>query len=286
MQTEKTRPLPLIAAEMRRLMLEAVYRAASGHIGGSLSIAELLAVLYWRELRIDPKNPGDPGRDRMVLSKGHCSPALYAALAMRGYFPVEDLNGFRRIDSYLSGHVEMRHVPGVDMSAGSLGQGFSAAIGMALASILDNKDLRVYVILGDGELQEGQIWEAAMSASHYKLDNLVVIVDNNDLQISGRLENVLSPYPIGKKFEAFGFHVVEIDGHDLNQIESAFTRARAVNCKPSCIVAKTIKGKGVSFMENNAGWHGSPPNVEQYEAARDELDAVIAVLEKEAKENA
>ena len=273
--------LALTAAQMRRWMLEAVFSARSGHIGGSLSLAEILTALYWREMRVDPKAPRDPDRDRLVLSKGHCSPGLYAALALRGYFPPEDLRGFRSLGSYLSGHVEMNLVPGVDMSAGSLGQGLSAAVGMALAAKLDKKDYRTYCIVGDGEVQEGQIWEAAMSAPHFKLDNLVVILDNNNLQISGKVDKVLSPYPLDEKFAAFGFEVIGCDGHDFASIEGALARAKQTKGRPSLILAKTIKGKGVSFMEDAVGWHGSPPNKEQYEQAAAELDAVIAELERQ-----
>ena len=277
----KTNNLSLNAAKIRRWVLEAVYSAKSGHIGGSFSLADILAALYFEEMKIDPQNPRGPGRDRFVLSKGHCSPGLYAALALRGYFPVEDLRGFRDIKSPLSGHVEMNGVPGVDMSAGSLGQGFSAAIGMALAAKLDQKDYRVYCALGDGEVQEGQIWEAAMSAAHYKLDNLCAILDNNNLQISGAVDQVLSPYPLDEKFAAFGFEVIGADGNDPDSIRAGLAKARAVKGKPSLILAKTVKGKGVSFMENNYAWHGAPPNKEQYEQAAGELDAAIAKLEQE-----
>ncbi len=281
MEKQKVLELSLIAAKMRRLIVDQVYAAASGHPGGSLSIADILTVLYWQELNIDPNEPKKADRDRVVLSKGHCSPGLYAALALRGYFPVEDLKGFRRIESYLSGHPDMNAVKGVDMSTGSLGQGFSAAVGMALAGKMDKKDYRVYAILGDGEIQEGQIWEAAMSASHFKLDNLVAILDNNNLQISGDVDKVMSPYPIDQKFAAFGFEVIHIDGNDMNQIEAAFQKARTVKGKPTLILAKTVKGKGVSYMENNYNWHGAAPNKEQYEQAVQELDAEIARLEKE-----
>ncbi len=281
MEKQKVLELSLIAAKMRRLIVDQVYAAASGHPGGSLSIADILTVLYWQELNIDPNEPKKADRDRVVLSKGHCSPGLYAALALRGYFPVEDLKGFRRIESYLSGHPDMNAVKGVDMSTGSLGQGFSAAVGMALAGKMDKKDYRVYAILGDGEIQEGQIWEAAMSAAHFKLDNLVAILDNNNLQISGDVDKVMSPYPIDQKFAAFGFEVIHIDGNDMNQIEAAFQKARTIKGKPTLILAKTVKGKGVSYMENNYNWHGAAPNKEQYEQAVQELDAEIARLEKE-----
>lgn len=281
MNAEMKRKVALAAAKIRRWSLEEVYSAQSGHIGGSLSIAELLAVLYWQELAIDPENPQKPDRDRFVLSKGHCSPAVYAALALRGYFPLEKLKGFRHIDSDLSGHVEMKHVPGVDMSAGSLGQGLSAAIGMAIAAKLDNKDYRVYCIVGDGECQEGQIWEACMSAAHFKLDNLCVILDNNNLQISGAVDQLSSLHPIPDKFAAFGFHVISADGHDIDAIAAAFAEAKTVKNKPTLLLARTVKGKGVDFMEDNYAWHGSPPNQEQYESAASQLDAVIANLEKE-----
>ncbi len=281
MEKQKVLELSLTAAKMRRLIVDQVYAAASGHPGGSLSIADILAVLYWQELNIDPKEPRKADRDRVVLSKGHCSPGLYAALALRGYFPVEDLKGFRQTESYLSGHPEMNKVKGVDMSTGSLGQGFSSAVGIALAGKLDQKDYRVYAILGDGEIQEGQVWEAAMSAAHFKLDNLVAILDNNNLQISGSVDKVMSPYPIDEKFAAFGFEVIHIDGNDMNQIEEAIHKARTIKGKPTLILAKTVKGKGVSFMENNYKWHGAAPNKEQYEQAVGELDAEIARLEKE-----
>lgn len=281
MEKQKVLELSLVAAKMRRLIVDQVYTAASGHPGGSLSIADILAVLYWQELNIDPNEPKKADRDRVVLSKGHCSPGLYAALALRGYFPVEDLKGFRQTKGYLSGHPEMTKVSGVDMSTGSLGQGFSSAVGIALAGKMDQKDYRVYAILGDGEIQEGQIWEAAMSAAHFKLDNLVAILDNNNLQISGEVDKVMSPYPIDEKFAAFGFEVIHIDGNDLVQIEQAIQKARAIKGKPTLILAKTVKGKGVSFMENNYKWHGSAPNKEQYEQAIQELDAEIARLEKE-----
>ncbi len=281
MQHQPQPALFLAAARIRRWILEEVTCAGSGHPGGSLSIADLLADLYWREMNIDPAAPRNEDRDRFVLSKGHCAPGLYAALALRGFFPAEDLRGFRSAGSYLSGHVEMKAVPGVDMSAGSLGQGLSAAVGMALAAKLDKKDYRTYVILGDGEIQEGQIWEACMSAAHYKLDNLVAIVDNNGLQISGDVANVLSPYPLDEKLRAFGFHVIGVDGHDFAAIEAAFAQARQTKGKPTALLAKTVKGKGISYMENNYGWHGKAPNKEEYEKAAQELDAEIARLEKE-----
>ncbi len=243
----------------------------SGHPGGSLSIADIVTVLYFDTLNIDEKNPNWEDRDRLVLSKGHCSPALYAALSERGYFPKEELKGFRNITSNLQGHPNMNDVPGVDMSSGSLGQGLSVANGMAISAKLDQKSYRVYCILGDGELEEGQIWEAAMAANQYKLDNLCVIIDNNNLQIDGTIEEVMSSYPIDQKFQSFGFHVIQIDGHDMQQIKQALEQAKNIKGKPTCIIAKTIKGKGVSFMENQAGWHGKAPNQEQYNQAIQEL---------------
>lgn len=283
--TKKAAELTLISARIRRSALEMVYRATSGHIGGSFSICELLSVLYFNEMNIDPQKPRDPDRDRFVLSKGHCTPALYSALAARGYFPKEELSTFRDIDSHLSGHAEMNHVKGVDMSTGSLGQGLSAAVGMALAAKLDKKDYRVYAIVGDGELQEGQIWEAAMAAGNYGLNNLCVIVDNNNIQIDGTIEEIMSPYPIDKKFEAFKFNVLTCDGHDVQSICRAFAEARKESEKPSVIIAKTVKGKGVSFMENNNQWHGNDPDTEQYLKAAAELDAEVALAEKEAESN-
>ena len=258
------------AKEIRKDIIEQVYSANSGHPGGSLSIADIMAVLYFDELNIDEKNPKWEDRDRLILSKGHCSPALYGALAERGYFEKEDLKGFRNINSKLQGHPNMNDVPGVDMSSGSLGQGLSVANGMAISGKMDKKEYRVYCILGDGEIEEGQVWEAAMAANKYSLDNLCVIVDNNNLQIDGTIEEVMSSYPIDKKFESFGFNVVTINGHDIQKIKDAFLAARNTKGKPTCIIAKTIKGKGVSFMENQVGWHGKAPNKEQYdEAMRD-----------------
>lgn len=273
--------LMLISARIRRSALEMVFRAESGHIGGSFSMCELITVLYFDEMNIDPKMPQSPARDRFVLSKGHCTPALYSALAMRGYFPLDELAGFRDIDSQLSGHAEMRHVKGVDMSTGSLGQGFSAAVGMALAGKIDNRDYRVYCILGDGELQEGQIWEAAMAAGNLKLANLCAIVDNNGLQIDGSIEEIMSPLPIGGKFADFGFNVIECDGHDIHDIRGAFAKACSEKSRPSVIVARTVKGHGVSFMENDCTWHGNDPNAEQYALAAAELDAKVQELERE-----
>ncbi len=255
------------ALEIRKGIIEAVYQAQSGHPGGSLSIADVLTVLYFNEMNIKPEEPRWEDRDRLVLSKGHCSPALYSCLANKGYFPVENLKTFRKIDSYLQGHPDRNKVPGVDMTTGSLGQGLSAANGMAIAGKMDNKDYRVYCILGDGEIEEGQIWEAAMTSSKYKLDNLCVIVDNNNLQIDGTIEEVMSPYPIDEKFRSFGFEIIKIDGHDIEEIIKAFEVARNIKDKPTCIIAKTIKGKGISYMENQASWHGKAPNEEQYKEA-------------------
>lgn len=281
MEEKRLNELKLTAANIRRLALGAIEAANSGHAGGSFSIADILAVLYFDKMKIDPALPKDAGRDRFVLSKGHCTPAMYATLALRGYFPLEDLKTFRNIDSYLSGHVEMTKVPGVDMSAGSLGQGLSAAVGMALAGKVDHGDYRIYAVLGDGEIQEGQVWEAAMAAGNYKLDNLTVFVDNNNLQIDGTLEEVMSPYPIEEKFKAFKWNVITIDGHDCAQIADAIDQAAAVKDMPTMIVAKTVKGKGVSFMENNVKWHGSTPTKEEFKQAAKELDAAIVSLEVE-----
>lgn len=255
------------ARKVREDIIEEVYRAKSGHPGGSLSVADILTVLYFKEMNIKPENPNWEERDRLVLSKGHCSPALYSCLANRGYFPVEDLKTFRNIGSYLQGHPDKNKVPGVDMTTGSLGQGLSCANGMAIAGKMNQKDYRVYCILGDGEIEEGQVWEAVMAASHYKLDNLCIVVDNNNLQIDGTIEEVMSSYPIDEKFRSFGFQVINIDGHDIDEISKAFEVARNVKEKPTCIIAKTIKGKGVDFMENQAGWHGKAPNEEQYNQA-------------------
>ncbi len=265
--------LQIIATKIRMAIVEGTFHAKSGHPGGSLSIADLLAYLYWKEMRIDPANPDWAGRDRFVLSKGHAAPALYGALAHRGYFPVERIATLRKCDSILQGHPDMKKIPGVDMSSGSLGQGVSCAVGMALAAKLDKADYRVYTVLGDGEIGEGQVWEAAMFASAKGLDNLVVIGDNNNLQIDGTIEEVNSSYPIPEKFAAFGFHVIEIDAHDLDQIEAALTEAKTMVGKPTCIVMKSVKGKGVSFMENQCKWHGSAPNKEQYDIAMAELAA-------------
>ena len=271
--------LQIFATKARMGVLEGVYNAKAGHPGGSLSICDVLSYLYNVEMHVDPKNPKDPGRDRLVLSKGHSAPALYATLALKGYFPVEDLKTLRKSDSYLQGHPNMDKVPGIDMSTGSLGQGISVAVGMALGGKLDKADYRVYAILGDGEIEEGQVWEAAMLAGNKGLDNLVAIVDNNNLQIDGTMEEVNSPYPIPDKFRAFNWNTVEIDGHDFDQIEDAFAKAKQCKGKPTAIIMKTIKGKGVSFMENAVGWHGSAPNTEQYEQAMEELKAALAKLE-------
>ncbi|MCI9441478.1 MAG: transketolase [Ruminococcus sp.] len=259
------------ANEIRKGIVTAVHSAKSGHPGGSLSAADIYTYLYFEEMNIDPKDPKKADRDRFVLSKGHTAPGLYSTLANRGYFPVEDLKTLRHTGSYLQGHPDMKHIPGVDMSSGSLGQGISAAVGMAIGGKLSDADYRVYTLLGDGEIQEGQVWEAAMLAGHRKLDNLVVIVDNNNLQIDGPITEVNSPYPIDKKFEAFNFHVINIDGNDFDQIDAAFKEARATKGMPTAIIAKTLKGKGVSFMENQVGWHGAAPNDEQYAAAMEDL---------------
>ena len=277
-QTEK-KELQVLACKIRHGILDGVFSAKAGHPGGSLSATELFTYLYFKELNIDPKNPQKADRDRFVLSKGHTAPGLYAALAHRGFFPVEDLPTLRHTGSYLQGHPNMNTVPGVDMSTGSLGQGISVAAGMALAAKASKQNYRVYSLLGDGEIQEGQVWEACMFAAHYKLDNLCIIVDNNGLQIDGNISDVMSPYPITDKLEAFGFHVTAIDGHDFDQIEAAFNEAKTVKGKPSAIVMKTVKGKGVSYMENNAGWHGKAPNEAEYLQAKAELTAALAELE-------
>ncbi len=282
MDKKRVRELKIIANKIRKNALTAVYSASSGHPGGSLSIADALSVLYFEVMNVDPKNPKAEDRDRFVLSKGHCSPALYGALAERGFFPVEDIPTFRKADSYLQGHPDMKGVPGVDMSTGSLGQGICAANGMALAGKIDNKDYRVYSILGDGELEEGQVWEAAMFAAHYNLDNLTAFVDFNGLQIDGDISKVMSPLPIDEKFKAFNWNVIVCDAHDIEALYNAITEAKSVKGKPSVIIMKSVKGKGVSFMENQAGWHGSAPNEEQYNQAISELDAQIKELEVEA----
>ncbi|MEG1721174.1 MAG: transketolase [Pseudoflavonifractor sp.] len=279
MDQKQIHALAVTATKARLLALEAVHTAASGHIGGSLSAMDMLTTLYFHVLRIDPKHPGDPNRDRFVLSKGHCTPALYPVLALRGYFPTEDIKLFRSIDGHYSGHPDMVHVKGVDMSTGSLGQGISAAVGMALAGKVDGKDYRVYSVLGDGEIAEGQVWEAAMSAAKYHLDNLCAVVDVNGLQIDGKTADVMPSEPLDAKFAAFGWHVIKIDGHDYAAIAAAFEEAAATKGQPTMILAKTTKGKGVSFMENDAGWHGKAPNDEQYAAAKAEVQAQLAELE-------
>ena len=260
------------ANEVRKGIVTAVHSAKAGHPGGSLSAADIFTYLYFEEMNIDPKEPKKADRDRFVLSKGHTAPGLYSALAHRGYFPVEDLKTLRHTGSYLQGHPDMKHIPGVDMSSGSLGQGISAAVGMALAAKLSNEDYRVYTLLGDGEIQEGQVWEASMLAGSRKLDNLVVIVDNNNLQIDGTIEEVNSPYPIDKKFEAFNFHVITINGNDMDEIAAALKEALETKGMPTAIIAKTTKGKGVSFMENAVGWHGKAPNDEEYKIAMEDLE--------------
>jgi len=275
----ETLELKKIANEVRKGIVTAVHSAKAGHPGGSLSSADLFTYLYFEEMNIDPKDPKNPERDRFVLSKGHTAPGYYAAMAQRGYFPVEDLKTLRQIGSHLQGHPCMQHIPGIDMSSGSLGQGISAAVGMALAGKMDGKSYRVYTLLGDGEIQEGQVWEAAMFAGARKLDNLVVIVDNNGLQIDGRIDDVCSPYPIDQKFEAFNFHVIRVeDGNDMDQLRRAFEEVHQGWSKPCAIIMKTVKGKGVSFMENQASWHGSAPNDEQYKIAMDDLEKVGEML--------
>ena len=260
------------ANEIRKGIVTALHSPKAGHPGGSLSATEIFTYLYFEEMNVDPKDPKKADRDRFVLSKGHTAPGLYSTLAQKGFFPKEDLVTLRHTGSYLQGHPDMKHIPGVDMSSGSLGQGISAAVGMAIAGKLDNADYRVYTLLGDGEIQEGQVWEASMLAAHRKLDNLVVIVDNNNLQIDGAITEVNSPYPIDKKFEAFNFHVINIDGNDFDQIDAAFKEAKTVKGQPTAIIAKTVKGKGVSFMENQVGWHGKAPNDEEYKIAMEELE--------------
>ena len=277
-QSEK-KQLQITACKVRMGVIEATHGAKAGHPGGSLSATEMFTYLYFKEMNVDTANPKWEGRDRFVLSKGHTAPGLYSALAHRGFFPVEDLPTLRHIDSYLQGHPNMNTVPGVDMSTGSLGQGISCAVGMALGLKHQGSAARVYTLLGDGEIQEGQVWEACMAAAHYNLDNMVVIVDNNGLQIDGAIDKVMSPYPIVDKMVAFGFNTIAIDGHDFQQIEAAFENAKATKGKPTAIVMKTTKGKDISFMENNAGWHGKAPNDEEYEIAMNELKAILAELE-------
>ncbi len=282
MNSEKIKELKLHAANVRKMALEAVYSANAGHPGGSLSIADILTYLYMEEMNINPSDPKWADRDRFVLSKGHCSPALYGILAERGFIPKEDIKTFRHAESYLQGHPEMKGVPGVDMSTGSLGQGISAACGMAKAAKLDGKEYRVYAALGDGECEEGQVWEAAMFAAHYELDNLTAFLDFNGLQIDGDITKVMNPTPFDKKFEAFGWNVITIDAHDYEQIADAIAKAKATKGKPTLVLAKSTKGKGVSFMENKAEWHGAAPNQEQYETAIAELDAYIKEIGGEA----
>ena len=272
--------LAVMAYKARLLAVEAVHRAASGHPGGSLSCADALTALYFNEMRINPDDPKWPDRDRFVLSKGHCAPALYAVLALRGYFPVEDLQLLRSIKAHLSGHPDMKHVPGVDMSTGSLGQGLSTAVGMAMAAKYENKDYRTYAICGDGEMAEGQIWEAVMSAAQWHLDNLCAFIDVNGLQIDGATKDVMPTEPLDKKLEAFGWHVVKIDGHDFAQILAALAEARSTKGQPTAILMATVKGKGVSYMENQAGWHGKAPNAEEFAIARAELESKIKELEE------
>ncbi len=278
MDSQKVRELQINATHVRKMALEAVHSAGAGHPGGSLSLADYLTYLYMVEMNVNPQDAKNPDRDRFVLSKGHCSPALYGVLAEAGFIPKEDIKGFRSIDSYLQGHPDMKKINGVDMSTGSLGQGISAACGMAIAGKLDGKDYRVYTALGDGEIEEGQVWEAAMFAAHYKLDNLTAYLDFNGLQIDGDITKVMNSLPIDKKFEAFNWHVINIDAHDFNQIEAAVNEAKATKGKPTMIIGKSIKGKGVSFMEGQAAWHGTAPNDEQYAQAISELDAYLESL--------
>ena len=279
MTSNECKQLQITACKVRMGVIESTYGAKAGHPGGSLSAAEVFTYLYFKEMNIDPKNPKWEGRDRFVLSKGHTTPGLYATLANRGFFPVEDLPTLRHIDSYLQGHPNMNTVPGVDMSTGSLGQGISTAVGMAMAAKYTGKTNRVYTLLGDGEIQEGQVWEACMSAAHYNLDNLCIIVDNNGLQIDGNVKDVMSPYPIVEKLEAFGMKVIAVDGHSFEELEKAFEEAKATTGKPTAIVMTTVKGKGVSFMENDAGWHGKAPNDAEYEQAMAQLTAQLKELE-------
>ena len=279
MTSSEKKQLQITACKVRMGIIESTHSAKAGHPGGSLAATDIFTYLYFKEMNIDPKNPKWEDRDRFVLSKGHTAPGLYATLAHRGYFPVEDLKTLRKIDSYLQGHPNMNMVPGVDMSTGSLGQGISVAVGMALAAKTTGKDNRVYSLLGDGEIQEGQVWEACMAAAHYKLDNLCIVVDNNGLQIDGNIKDVMSPYPIVDKLDAFGFRTVAIDGHDFDAIEEAFQVAKATKGMPTAIVITSIKGKGVSFMENDAGWHGKAPNDAEYEQAMAELKAQLAEVE-------
>lgn len=279
MTNQEILELQKIACKVRIWTIEGVFNAKSGHPGGSLSAADMITYLYFKEMNVDPKAPNDPDRDRFVLSKGHCCPALYAALALKGYFSTDEIKILRHIGAMLQGHPDMKNTPGVDMSSGSLGQGVSAACGMALAGKLDKKDYRVYAMLGDGECEEGQVWEAAMFASHMKLDNLCLIVDFNGLQIDGHVNDVAGLEPLDEKFEGFGFEVIKIDGNDFNEIEAALEKAKAVKGKPTVIIANTVKGKGVSYMENQVGWHGKAPNADEYKIAIDELNAQLKELE-------
>jgi transketolase len=281
MDKDKLKELKKTAAKIRKHVINEVFSAASGHPGGSLSCTDILTVLYFNAMRVDPKNPKWEDRDRFVLSKGHCSPALYGTLAEKGFFPVEELAGFRHIDSHLQGHPSLKDTPGVDMTTGSLGQGISAAVGMAIAGKVDGKDYRVYTILGDGETQEGQVWEACMAAAHYKLDNLTAFLDHNGLQIDGKITDVMSPERVEDKFKAFGWNTIVINGHDPEQIMDAIEKAKAVKGMPTMIIAETIKGKDVSFMENEVGWHGTAPNQEQRDKAIAELDKILSELEGE-----
>lgn len=278
MEPTTKKNLELMAYKIRKLALTGIYNANSGHPGGSLSIAEIMSVLYFDVMNVDPKTPKNPDRDRFVMSKGHCAPALYAALAYKGFFPEKDVETLRKTDSYMQGHPDMKNIPGVDMSTGSLGQGICAANGMALAAKLDNKDYRVYAVLGDGELEEGQVWEAAMFAAHYKLDNITAFVDLNLLQIDGDVRKVMNPTPVDKKFEAFGWNVIVTDAHDVEKLKNAIEEAKNTKDKPTVIIANSVKGKGVSYMENNAAWHGAAPNEEQFKQAVCELDAKIEEL--------
>jgi len=281
MDSSEKKQLSLTANRVRQHIIEGTFNAKSGHPGGSLSAADVITYLYFKEMKVDPSNPKWEDRDRFVLSKGHAAPALYGALAVKGFFPEDEIKNLRKPTSFLQGHPDMRKVPGVDMSTGSLGQGVSCAVGMALNGKITGKDYRVYSVLGDGEIQEGQVWEAAMFASHKKLDNLTIFIDNNNLQIDGTMEEVNSPYPIPEKFAAFGWNTVEIDGHDFDQIEDAIAQAKSVKDKPTAVIMHTVKGKGVSFMENQVGWHGVAPNAEQYENAMNELKTAYSALEAE-----
>ena len=284
MDSSEKKQLFLAANRVRQHIIEGTFNAKSGHPGGSLSATDVITYLYMKEMKVDPDNPKWEDRDRFVLSKGHAAPALYGALAVRGFFPEDEIKNLRKPSSFLQGHPDMKGVPGVDMSTGSLGQGVSCAVGMALAGKVAGKDYRVYSVLGDGEIQEGQVWEAAMFAAHKKLSNLTIFIDNNNLQIDGTMEEVNSPYPIPEKFQAFGWNTVEIDGHDFDQIEDAIAQAKSVKDKPTAVIMHTVKGKGVSFMENQVGWHGVAPNAEQYENAMNELKAQYAALAQQAGE--